>query len=152
MANLSLQERFERVENNRRLAYEIAKRWSIPKGGDINPLFELFRDDATVTSMARNGDLPVIDGTLNIKNFSVWVYKQSQVTDVKVNVAGVTADENRIALEATTEMTIDGKPYSNVYHWLFEIKDGKIGDARIYFDTLHGQKAMEWIAKETEGV
>jgi hypothetical protein len=40
------------IEANEKLAYEICHRWSIEVGGDVEPFFELFHDDATFTTMA----------------------------------------------------------------------------------------------------
>jgi ketosteroid isomerase-like protein len=50
-----------------------------------------------------------------------------------------------LALEASSDMTINGHPYSNRYHWLFELQDGKIAAARFYLDTLFAKQAMEWV-------
>jgi len=133
------------VEANRKLAYTICERWSVPKGGDVDPFFDLFYDDAEFTTMAQKDLLPELAGTLTKKQFRAWVFKESRISDVKVRVTGVTADEHRLAVEADSDMDIGGNSYKNVYHWLFEVRDGKISKARFYLDTLFAKKAMEWV-------
>jgi hypothetical protein len=46
------------IEANEKLAYEICHRWSIEVGGDVEPFFELFHDDATFTTMGAAGHAP----------------------------------------------------------------------------------------------
>ena len=137
--------RLAKIDDNKKLAYEICKKWSVPKGGDVDPFFDLFHDDATFTTIAQKGMLPLLAGTLDKKAFRDWVYKESRVADVAVKVEGVTADEDRLAVEASSSMTMNGHPYNNRYHWLFEIKEGKISAARFYLDTLFAKEAMRWV-------
>jgi ketosteroid isomerase-like protein len=138
-------ERLRKIDANRKLAFEICQRWSVKKGGDVEPYFELFHDDATFTTIAQKGMLPILAGTLTKDEFRAWVFKESRVGDVKVKVEGITADEDRLALEASSDMAINGNSYCNRYHWLFEIKDGKIAAARFYLDTLFAKEAMRWV-------
>ncbi|KIW31164.1 uncharacterized protein PV07_02833 [Cladophialophora immunda] len=138
-------DRLEKIEYNRKLAYKICETWSVPKGGDVDPFFDLFHDDASFTTMAQKGMLPRLAGTLDKKGFRDWVYHESRITDLSVKVEGITADENRLALEASSNMNVNGNSYNNYYHWLFEIQDGKISAARFYLDTLFAKKAMEWM-------
>lgn len=98
--------------------------------------------------MAHKDLLPVLAGVLDKKAFRDWVYKESRVTDLKVAVRGITASKDRLALEATSEMNISGNSYCNVYHWLFEIKEGKISAARFYLDTLFAKQAMGWVEEQ----
>ncbi|KIX01899.1 uncharacterized protein Z518_07838 [Rhinocladiella mackenziei CBS 650.93] len=132
------------VEANRQLAYKTVETWSIDVGGDVEPFFNLFHDDATFTTMARKDMFPLLAGTLNKKGFCDWVYKETRVTATKLKAEGITADENRLALEASSDMVVNGHSYKNNYHWLFEIRDGKIS-ARFYLDTLFAKKAVEWV-------
>lgn len=138
------------VEDNRKLAHTICERWSIPKGGDVDPFFDLFYDDAEFTTMAKKELLPELAGTLTKSQFRDWVFKETRVSGIKVWVTGVTADETRVAVEAAGDMTVNGNKYDNVYHWLFETKDGKIAKARFYLDTLFAKKAMEWVDEATQ--
>lgn len=138
-------ERLRKIDANRKLAFEICERWSVKKGGEVEPYFQLFHDDATFTTIAQKGMFPILAGTLTKDEFRAWVFKESRVGDVKVQVEGITADEDRLALEASSDMVINGNSYCNRYHWLFEIKDGKISAARFYLDTLFAKEAMKWV-------
>ncbi|KIW90816.1 uncharacterized protein Z519_08599 [Cladophialophora bantiana CBS 173.52] len=137
--------RLARIDANKKLAYEICEKWSVPKGGDVDPFFALFHDNATFTTIAQKDMFPRLAGTLDKAAFRDWVFKESRVGDVKVTVEGITADEDRLALEASSQMEINGNSYCNRYHWLFEIEDGKISAARFYLDTLFAKEAMRWV-------
>jgi ketosteroid isomerase-like protein len=52
---------------------------------------------------------------------------------IRVTVVGMTAEGNKLAVELTSygEMK-NGKIYDNAYHFLFELRDGKIIDAKEY--------------------
>jgi hypothetical protein len=49
----------------------------------------------------------------------------------------MTAEDDRVAVEAVSAgETADGKKYSNTYHMLFTLRDGKIVNVREYLDPL----------------
>lgn len=55
-----------------------------------------------------------------------------------VSFEGVTAENDRVALEAVSLARMaDGKPYSNRYHFLVQVRDGRVVQVREYFDTLY---------------
>lgn len=51
-----------------------------------------------------------------------------------VTVTGITAEGDRVAYEAVSEMTFPGKVYRNVYHNILIIRDGLIVEGREYLD------------------
>ena len=52
--------------------------------------------------------------------------------------AGSLSGETTVAVEAESYgETTDGNVYNNEYHWLFEVRDGKIQGAREYMCTAH---------------
>jgi len=56
------------------------------------------------------------------------------------DIIGLTAEEDRVAIEATSTGIADpntGKKYSNFYHSLMRIRDGKVLLYKEYQDTLH---------------
>ena len=59
----------------------------------------------------------------------------------KITVGGVTAEGNRVAIEAEghAELT-NGKIYRNRYHYLFIFRDGKVCRAKLYNDTQHAKE------------
>lgn len=57
---------------------------------------------------------------------------------IEPDPATITAQHNRVALQASSKAThINGRPYSNVYHFLFTIESGKIQRIDEYYDTHH---------------
>ena len=57
---------------------------------------------------------------------------------LKMTIKGMTAEGDRVAVEAESYgETADGNVYNNEYHWLFEVRDGKIQAAREYMCTAH---------------
>lgn len=60
-----------------------------------------------------------------------------------MRLTGYTAEGERVAVEAESYgETGSGKIYNNLYHFLFIVRDGKIQEAREYFDTLHAQDVL----------
>lgn len=52
-------------------------------------------------------------------------------------IVGVTAEGHRVAIEATgTGVWRSGAPFFNSYHFLFEVRNGKVTTLREYMDTL----------------
>jgi ketosteroid isomerase-like protein len=136
------------VEEHRKLAQALVDRWTIEKGGDIDPYFELYHDDATFTTMAQPVQFPYIAGTLTKSQFREWVWKETRVTSTKLNLEGVIVEGDRMSVEVSSDMNVGGNSYKNCYHWAFEIRDGKIAAARYYLDTLFAINAIKWIDAE----
>lgn len=60
-----------------------------------------------------------------------------------LTVTGVTAEGDRVAIEATSYgETASGKIYDNTYHLLYEVRDGQIQAGREYLDTLHANEVL----------
>lgn len=53
----------------------------------------------------------------------------------RVEITGLTAEGDRVAVEAWSEMVFPGKVYRNQYHNLLVIRDGQIVEGREYMDT-----------------
>ncbi|CAM6004987.1 unnamed protein product [Sphagnum balticum] len=132
------------TEANKKLAYTICERWSVKKNGDVEPFFELFHNDS-VFEIIEGKDYPKLGGIKTKNEFREFTFKQTRVYSLNVRVVGITADDDRLALEAEGDMMIDGHPYRNVYHWLFKIRNGKIYLANLYLDTLLANTATGWI-------
>ncbi len=57
---------------------------------------------------------------------------------MSLTVKGVTADGDRVAIEAESYAPLkNGKVYNNTYHFLFLFRDGKICLAKEYNDSQH---------------
>ena len=60
---------------------------------------------------------------------------------LRVTPTGLTAEGDRVAVEAESYgETASGKIYNNQYHFLFEVREGKIHAVREYLDTMHAKE------------
>jgi ketosteroid isomerase-like protein len=60
-----------------------------------------------------------------------------------VTPKGLTAEGDRVAAEVESYgETTTGKIYNNLYHFLFEVRDGKIQSVRGYLDTMHAKEVL----------
>jgi ketosteroid isomerase-like protein len=58
---------------------------------------------------------------------------------VKVSFGAITAEDDRVAIEAATEGTLpDGRVYTNLYHYLMTFRDGLVWRVKEYLDTAAG--------------
>ena len=68
------------------------------------------------------------------------------VGGVETTFGDITAEGDRVAVEAQTRGTLpDGRVYTNMYHYLFTFRDGKVWRVKEYLDT---QSAAEFFAKK----
>ena len=103
---------------------------------DLDGAFALLNDDLQWwilgnTKMCGTHDKRFI--TLGLKTILQRTFKGYQFT-----LGTLTAEDDRVS--ATAESHADhknGKHYNNHFHFLFTIRDGKIVQAREYFDTDH---------------
>ncbi|MGD0074015.1 MAG: nuclear transport factor 2 family protein [Candidatus Binataceae bacterium] len=57
---------------------------------------------------------------------------------IKLTAKSMIAEGDKVAVEATSYgKHVNGKVYSNQYHFVFEFRDGKIQAVREYLDTMH---------------
>ena len=62
---------------------------------------------------------------------------------LSLRVKGVTAEGERVAVEAESFAKMkSGKTYQNHYHFLVEVRDGKIQAVREYLDTIHANEVL----------
>jgi len=55
---------------------------------------------------------------------------------ISFTIANMTAEGDRVAVEATSRgQHVSGQLYENEYHFLFELKDGKVVALKEYMDT-----------------
>jgi ketosteroid isomerase-like protein len=60
-----------------------------------------------------------------------------------IKTTGVTAEGNRVAVEAESHAKMkNGKVYQNKYHFLLDIRDGKIQAVKEYLDTTHAEDVL----------
>lgn len=67
---------------------------------------------------------------------NILTMMQGLFDEGRIEVDGVTAAGDRVAVEARSSMTAkDGRKYSNCYHFLVEFRDGLIVRVKEYCDT-----------------
>ena len=60
-----------------------------------------------------------------------------------IKTTGVTAEGDRVAVEAESHAKMkNGKVYQNKYHFLLEIRGGKIQAVKEYLDTAHAAEVL----------
>ena len=80
------------------------------------------------------GDLEGAGNTKGLSDSSEKIFPKG----LRIKIHGVIAEGNKVALEAESFADAsNGKKYNNVYHFLFELRDGKIVTVREYMDTAH---------------
>lgn len=133
------------AEYNRKLAHDLMKAWSIDIGGDIEPYMALFSDDAVLEPMANSELFPQLKGPWSKQHWRDYLIAELKMFPIRFIVTGVTADEDRVAIEAMGDVNINGHLYNNRYHFLVEVRDGKVSKLRFYMDTLYAKQALGWI-------
>ncbi|MGA2408833.1 MAG: nuclear transport factor 2 family protein [Candidatus Binataceae bacterium] len=62
---------------------------------------------------------------------------------LSIRPTGVTAEGDRVAVEAQSYGKLkNGKIYQNQYHFLIEVRDGKIQSVKEYLDTIHANDVL----------
>ena len=62
---------------------------------------------------------------------------------LEFTIVAMTCEGERIAIEAESDgVAASGRPYHNQYHFLMEVRDGKIRRFKEYMDTMHAHEVM----------
>jgi ketosteroid isomerase-like protein len=77
----------------------------------------------------------------------LWMVREPNSKDVKHghgSSRNSSKTSRRVAVEATSaaENVKNGKSYRNQYHFLMELKNGKIHAVREYLDTMHANDVL----------
>lgn len=92
-----------------------------------------FAEDATWWMLGQ-GTLPVRRMDEIVRSF----HATRTTGDGRMDIVGVTADGDRVAVEAeATYPLTDGRIYNGDYHFLLRFENGLIREVREYFDTAH---------------
>ena len=121
------------LENNKQLVRQLIEAMNT---GDINDYLALLPDDYTHTIPGKSA----FAGTRNKAQLVEALQGTGMMfpKGLKMTVKGMIAEGDKVGVETESYgETIDGKVYNNEYHWLFEVRDGKIQSAREYMCTAH---------------
>ena len=112
--------------------------------GKVDAALALMADTATWW-VAGKPDKFVLAGTKTKTQFAEIVKEivTAMPKGLRVTPKGLTAEGDRVAAEAESYgETATGKIYNNLYHFLFEVRDGKIQAVREYLDTMHAKEVL----------
>lgn len=102
--------------------------------GDVDFIAGAYADDGTLQTMGNT----LISGVYTkeqIQAAAGGIY-EAFPEGLRFDILGITAEGDRVAVEATSEgQHISGQTYSNHYHFLFELRDGRILRLKEFMDT-----------------
>lgn len=126
------------VEENKQLVKKFFENFSSGKVEDVLATM----DDSATWWVA--GNFP-LSGTKTKQEFAELASQIGTMAPngIHVTPTAFTAEGDRVALEATSyaEMA-NGKTYQNEYHFLIEVRDGKVQSVREYLDTMHANEVI----------
>jgi uncharacterized protein (TIGR02246 family) len=101
---------------------------------DAEAIAGAYADDGSLCTMG-NTLISGRSGKEQIREFAGAVL-ESFPEGLQFNILGMTAEGERVAVEATSEgLHVSGKPYKNFYHFLFTWRDGELLELKEYMDT-----------------
>jgi len=126
------------TEANKKIVTEF---WEAFSAGKAEDAMAMLADDATWWIA---GNFP-LSGTRTKQEF-IELGEQlapAAPNGFRVTPTAFTAEGDRVAVEAESygEMA-NGKIYNNRYHFLIEVRDGKIHSVREYLDTMHANEVI----------
>ncbi len=122
-------------ESNKQLIAEFMEVFST---GDVDEILSFMSASATWWVA---GTIEGISGEKNMKGFREMLSGLSQLATngaIRLTPHAWTAEGNRVAVETESYSELkNGRIYNNLYHFVFEIKDGKIQKVKEFLDTEH---------------
>ena len=112
--------------------------------GKFDAALALMADTATWW-VAGNPDKFALAGTKTKAQFAELVQGigAAMPKGLRVTPKGITAAGDRVAVEAESYgETASGRVYNNLYHFLFEVRGGKVQAVREYLDTMHAKEVL----------
>lgn len=120
-------------EANKKVVLDFFEKFST---GDMEATLAMMADSATWWVA---GSFP-LSGTRDKKQFRELLggIAEACTGPIKITPKGVTAEGDRVAVEAESYVKLkNGRVYNNQYHFLIEVRGGKIERVREYLDTMH---------------
>lgn len=122
-------------ERNKALVAEFMEVFS---SGDVDAILAMMNESATWWVA---GNLEGISGTKDKAGFGEMLGGISEGCEggaIKLKPEAFTAEGNRVAVETESYADVkNGRTYNNHYHFVFEVRDGKIESVKEYLDTEH---------------
>jgi ketosteroid isomerase-like protein len=124
------------IESNKRVSKQLVEGLGVRDG---TAAFDQLHEDAVWTVMADPAAFPV-SGSMSKARFADHIrgFLKELPEGIQITVTGLTAEGNRVAVEAKSVAVLpNGSMLNQVYHFLFEFRDGQVIAAREYIDTAH---------------
>lgn len=106
--------------------------------GDVQKILSYLSDSATWWV---GGTIEGISGTKNKKEFGEMLSGLSALTKtgaIRLTPLAWTAEGDRVAVETESYSELNnGRVYNNLYHFVFEVRDGRIERIKEFLDTEH---------------
>lgn len=112
--------------------------------GKLDAALDMMADTATWW-VAGKRDQFALAGTYDKAQYTVMlgVIGEAMPSGVQVRITGVTAEGDRVAVEAEVRgESAGGQDYDNQFHYLLEVRNGKIQAGREYLDTIHAREVL----------
>jgi len=125
------------TDQNKKITKEFFR--ALSTGSD--QYLDFYSDDSIIWTAGNNA----IGGTRTKKEVVSFAQNilSSFPNGIKFNITGITAEDERVAVEISGEaIHASGATYNNQYHFLLRIKDGKILELKEYMDTQLAAKIL----------
>jgi len=129
------------AEDNKKVVLNF---WENFSAGKIDAALALLADNATWW-VAGKPELFALAGTKTKAQFAEILkgLGTAMPKGLRVTPKAMTAEGDRVALEADSYGELaNGKVYNNQYHFLMEVRNGKIQAVREYMDTQHAHAVL----------
>lgn len=129
------------TDDSRRVALSFVENFS---AGNVQVALDLLADDATwwVAGQPGRFALAGLRTKAELPALFQWI-GTALPAGVQVSLLGVTAENERVALEVEARgVAAGGDDYCNRIHFLFEVRGGRIRSVREYLDTQHAQDVL----------
>ena len=118
------------IERNK----QVVRDWfAAVNAGDEAAILAMTSEDFTFLTMARGPERLLYNW--DREQFAKVPSSMSQVlvSPIQLQINAMTAEGERVAVEAETDSTmLSGKRYNNAYHFVFKLRDGKFTEVREY--------------------
>ena len=125
------------TDQNKKITKEFFE--ALSNGSD--KYLDFYTDESIIWTAGNNA----IGGTRTKKEVVSFAQNilSSFPSGIKFNITGITAEDERVAVEISGEaIHASGEAYNNQYHFLLRIKDGKILELKEYMDTQLAAKIL----------
>mgnify|MGYP000616024969 FL=1 len=125
------------ADQNKKITKEFFE--ALSNGSD--EYLDFYTDESIIWTAGNNA----IGGTRTKKEVVSFAQNilSSFPSGIKFNITGITAEDERVAVEISGEaIHASGETYNNQYHFLLRIKDGKILELKEYMDTQLAAKIL----------